>query len=106
MNFRISRKTKPTLISSLDRPPLIIDARSRATAVQHPAIPYDISNVTFSYRGALCGSIAFTYKFGLTDPALLDVAMPAQGLVLNDALYACCRDGRGERLDWNPGFPP
>jgi hypothetical protein len=35
-----------------------------------------------------------------------DQAMLAQGLVLYDALYAWCRDGRGERHDWNPAFLP
>ncbi|MDX2144186.1 MAG: chromate resistance protein [Rhodospirillaceae bacterium] len=114
----------------------------RATAAQHPAIPYDIPNVTFSHEGALCSFDAMIHKFGLSDPALLDMAvivrgadtavfalapqaaglvaislglsrlyaddhaMLAQGLVLYDALYAWCRDGRGERHDWNPAFLP
>lgn len=43
------------------------------------AIPYDIPGVEYSHRGELCSFDAFIERHGLTDAALLDLAVIVRG---------------------------
>lgn len=43
------------------------------------AIPYDIPGVEYSHHGELCSFDAFIERHGLTDPALLDLAVIVRG---------------------------
>jgi hypothetical protein len=70
------------------------------------AIPFDVEGVELSHVGPLCGFDALLHKYGLEDPALREVAVIAQGMVLYDALYAWARHVRDERHTWNPQRGP
>lgn len=107
-------------------------------AKERDAIPYDIANVHFSHDGELCSFDAFVKHYGLTDPALTDLAtivraadtarldlapqapglaaisvglsrnfrddheMLEHGMVMYDALYTWCKEGKPEAHTWNP----
>ncbi len=43
------------------------------------ATPYDIPGVALSHEGALCSFDTFLKKYGLTDPALQDLAVIVRG---------------------------
>ena len=113
-------------------------AEVKTAAAQNNAIPYDVPDVTFSHDGARCSFDAFIRIFGLTDPALLQLAdivrgadtghpeiapqaaglvalslglsrliaddhkQLRQGIVMYDALYLWCKEGRDEQHTWNP----
>jgi hypothetical protein len=118
--------------------PADVARRARETG----ATPYDIEGVELSHVGPLCSFDALLKKYGLTDPALhelativrgadtarLDLAPQAAGVlaislglshnfpddheqlrhgfVIYDALYAWCRNVRGETHTWNPQRDP
>ena len=107
-------------------------------AAETGATPYDIPGVAMSHVGELCSFDAFIAKYGLTDPALQQLAlivrgadtsrleltpqsaglyavslglsrcfaddheMLKHGMVIYDALYAWCREGREETHRWPP----
>lgn len=48
-------------------------------AQQSGAIPYDIPGVELSHVGELCSFDAFLGKYGLTDPALVQLAVIVRG---------------------------
>ena len=50
-----------------------------ARATTHNATPYDVPDVRFSHRGDECSFDAFIRDFGLTDPALNDLAAIVRG---------------------------
>ena len=49
------------------------------TANETGAVPYDIPGVELSHEGELCSFDAFLKKYGLTDPALLHLAVIIRG---------------------------
>jgi len=51
----------------------------RAVAAAEQAIPYDVPDVQFSHRGALCSFDAFLADFALDDPALAELARIVRG---------------------------
>ena len=107
-------------------------------AAETGATPYDIPGVALSHVGELCSFDAFIAKYGLTHPALQQLAlivrgadtsrldltpqsaglyaislglsrcfaddheMLRHGMVMYDALYAWCREGREETHRWPP----
>lgn len=50
-----------------------------ATAVSQSATPYDIPGVEMSHVGELCSFDAFLHKYGLSDPALQQLAAIVRG---------------------------
>ncbi|MES2105514.1 MAG: chromate resistance protein ChrB domain-containing protein [Pseudomonadota bacterium] len=48
-------------------------------AVETGAIPYDIPGVEFTHDGELCSFDAFLKKYGLSDPALQQLAVIVRG---------------------------
>ena len=106
------------------------NAEVRAFAAAQGATPYDIPDVDYSHDGARCSFDAFIRRHDLAvivrgaDTGALDLAPQAAGLVavslglsatfaddhamlrhgllVYDALYAWCREARGETHGWNP----
>src|SRR5467141_5430152 len=56
-------------------PPAAVLARAK----ERNAIPYDVEGVELSHDGPLCSFDAFLQKYGLTDPALHDLALIVRG---------------------------
>jgi hypothetical protein len=54
-------------------------AQVLAVAKARQAIPYDVPDVQFSHRGALCSFDAFLADFALDDPALAELARIVRG---------------------------
>jgi len=54
-------------------------AQVATVAKTEQAIPYDVPDVQFSHRGALCSFDAFVADFGLDDPALAKLALIVRG---------------------------
>jgi hypothetical protein len=138
---KIDRIACPWLITRfIDRDPEFLYVPTGdvlQVAAKTSAIPFDIPGVELSHDGEMCSFDTFLKKYGLTDPALQDLAiivrgadtdrlslapqcagllaislglsrnftddheMLNQGLVIYDALYAWCRDARGEKHSWN-----
>lgn len=48
-------------------------------AAETGAIPFDVPNVEYSHHGEKCSFDAFIDKYGLTDPALLKLALIVRG---------------------------
>lgn len=139
---KIDRIACPWLISRFIDPAAeflyVPSNRVLAAAKERDAIPYDVADVHFSHDGELCSFDAFVKHYGLTDPALrelaiivrgadtarLDLAPQAAGLaaislglsrnfsddhemlkhgmVMYDALYAWCKEGKDEVHTWKP----
>jgi hypothetical protein len=80
---KIDRVACPWLISRfIDKEPEFIfvpagEVRSKAKELD--AVPYDVEGVEMSHVGPLCSFDAFLKKHGLTDPALLDLAVIVRG---------------------------
>ncbi len=56
-------------------PPAVVQAR----AAELNAIPYDVEGVELSHDGPRCSFDAFLQKYGLTDPALHELALIIRG---------------------------
>jgi hypothetical protein len=54
-------------------------AQVLAVAAAEQAIPYDVPDVQFAHRGALCSFDAFIADFALDDPALAELALIVRG---------------------------
>jgi hypothetical protein len=54
-------------------------AQVRAVAQAEQAIPYDVPDVQFSHRGALCSFDAFLADFAIDDPMLAELALIVRG---------------------------
>jgi hypothetical protein len=48
-------------------------------AKEYDATPYDVANVELTHDGPLCSFDAFLKKYGLTDPALHELAIIVRG---------------------------
>lgn len=80
---KIDRIACPWLIAKfIDKEPefLYVPAREVMTVAKEAgAIPYDIPGVEMSHVGDHCSFDAFLKKYGLTDPALLQLAVIVRG---------------------------
>lgn len=80
---KIDRVACPWLIARfIDREPEFLyvpAAQVLATAEATGAVPYDIPGVEMSHVGERCSFDAFLAKYGLTDPALLQLAEIVRG---------------------------
>lgn len=80
---KIDRVACPWLISRfIDKEPEFIFVPAgevRSKAEEFDAVPYDVEGVEMSHVGPLCSFDAFLKKYGLTDPALLDLAVIVRG---------------------------
>lgn len=139
---KIDRIACPWLISRFIDPAAeflyVPSSKVLAAAKERDAIPYDVAGVHFTHDGALCSFDAFLKHYGLTDPALRELAtivrgadtarlelapqaaglaaislglsrnfaddheMLKHGMVVYDALYAWCKEGKDEVHTWNP----
>ena len=139
---KIDRIACPWLIARFVDPAaefLYVPANAVMTAAKAgDAIPYDVAGVHFTHDGELCSFDAFLKHYGLTDPALQELAtivrgadtakhelapqaaglaaislglsrnfaddheMLKHGMVMYDALYAWCKEGKDEVHTWKP----
>jgi hypothetical protein len=80
---KIDRIACPWLITRfIDKEPEFLyvpNADVLRIAGETGAIPYDIPGVELSHVGADCSFDTFLKKYGLTDPALLDLAVIVRG---------------------------
>lgn len=80
---KIDRVACPWLISRfIDKEPEFIFVPAGevwSKAKEFDAVPYDMEGVEMSHVGPLCSFDAFLKKHGLTDPALLDLAVIVRG---------------------------
>ena len=80
---KIDRIACPWLIARFvdDEPEFLYvpPARVRQVAEESGAIPYDVPDVELSHVGELCSFDAFLKKYGLTDPALHQLAAIVRG---------------------------
>lgn len=80
---KIDRIACPWLIARfIDREPEFLyvpSAEVLSTAEQTGAVPYDIPGVEMSHVGEMCSFDAFLKKYGLNDPALLQLAGIVRG---------------------------
>jgi hypothetical protein len=80
---KIDRIACPWLIKRfIDRGPeflFVPPARVLAVAQETGAIPYDIPDVELSHVGDLCSFDAFLVRYGLTEPALRQLALIVRG---------------------------
>ena len=93
---KIDRIACPWLITRfIDKEPefLFVPATDVLKRAQETgAVPYDISGVELSHEGELCSFDAFLKKYGLTDPALKQLALIVRAADTN-------------RLDLSPQAP-
>lgn len=85
---RVDRIACPWLIRRFIDPDaefLFVDA-SRVKEVAHSegAIPFDVEDVELGHHGPNCSFDAILSKYGLTDPALLDMAAIIRGADTSD----------------------
>ncbi|MBI4809688.1 MAG: chromate resistance protein [Nitrosomonadales bacterium] len=80
---KIDRIACPWLIARfIDREPEFLYVPSGdvlRVAAETGAIPFDIPGVELSHEGELCSFDTFLKKYGLTDPALQDLAVIVRG---------------------------
>ena len=80
---KIDRVACPWLIARFidDAPEFLFAAPAdvRRIAEERDAIPFDIEGVELSHDGPRCSFDAFLQKYGLTDPALAEVAVIVRG---------------------------
>lgn len=80
---KIDRIACPWLIARfIDREPEFLYVPSKEVlkvAEETGAVPYDIPGVEMSHEGDLCSFDAFLKKYGLTDPALQQLAAIVRG---------------------------
>ena len=80
---KIDRIACPWLIARfIDKDPEFLSVPAGevlATAETTGAVPYDIPGAEMSHIGELCSFDAFLSKFGLTDPALQQLALIVRG---------------------------
>ena len=80
---KIDRIACPWLIKRfIDRAPeflFVPPSRVLAVAQETGAIPYDIPDVELSHVGELCSFDAFLARYGLTEPALRQLALIVRG---------------------------
>jgi hypothetical protein len=80
---KIDRIACPWLIARfIDKTPEFLYVPAEhviSEAIHSGAIPYDVPGVEFTHVGEECSFDTFIKKYGLTDPALLDLAVIVRG---------------------------
>jgi hypothetical protein len=85
---RVDRIACPWLVRRFvdPRAEFLFVAPDEVMAVAHAeqAMPFDVPHVELGHRGALCSFDAFIERFGLRDPALLEMARIVRGADTDD----------------------